>query len=79
MRYRQLGDDCNVSVSAKEIRNYAYTFPGSGMSQASECITFRFDASLNLVDIFGEKQCYDSTAVNGLVEYARTYAKKRRE
>jgi hypothetical protein len=44
MRYRQLGDDCNVSVSAKEIRNYAYTFPGSGMSQASECITFRFDA-----------------------------------
>lgn len=79
MRYKQLGDDFSVTVSAKEIHIFADNWPGSGMHDAVQSLCFVFDANGDLKEIYGERLGYNDNAVGALMADAQKYGRRKRE
>ena len=66
-----------VTVSPQEMSNFASRWPCSGMRNPKRGMAFTFDKKNgDLVDISGENEEYDGSAVAALSENAQTYGKK---
>lgn len=75
MKFIDNGSFYSVSVSARELQDFAARWPCSGMRNATRGVWFQYDKrNGDLVDIQGERPGYDEGAVKALSDDAQTWA-----
>ena len=74
MRYRQVGDNFNVSVSRAEVEDFRQSWPCSGLPDKAIC--FQFSANGDLVEVWPGN--IDGPEVLALSQDALEYAIIRR-